>query len=362
MTPAMLPLASSRDPLAPPLLDAQGRRMTYLRLSVTDRCNFRCTYCSPASWGGKKDLLSALEFERIVSVFASMGIQRVRLTGGEPLIRPDILEIAQRLSALPGVERVAITTNASHLERLAVPLREAGVSQLNISLDTLSAETFRRISKQGDFASTLRGIDAAAAAGFASLKLNVVVMRGVNDGEAAALVEYAHARGLTPTLHRADAVRSGRARSHRRADRAAPGLRPAAGGGARGGAHPGEHLGACALLARAGGARGLHLPADPELLRRVQPGPGGLQRRPAQLSGRARASPSAPAHPRRGLGHGAGAGHPSGPGRQARGPPLHRDRQRRHAPTDDGHWRLRGWTTSPAGRWPGSGTSPRCSP
>ncbi|WP_164019706.1 GTP 3',8-cyclase MoaA [Pyxidicoccus trucidator] len=192
-----LPLPAP-DPLAPPLLDAQGRRMTYLRLSVTDRCNFRCAYCSPASWGGKKDLLTAQELERITSVFASMGIRRVRLTGGEPLIRPDILEIARRISALPGIQHLAITTNASHLATLAVPLREAGVSQLNLSLDTLSPETFRRISKQGDFDAVLRGIDAAAAAGYASLKLNVVVMRDVNDGEAAALVAYAHARGITP--------------------------------------------------------------------------------------------------------------------------------------------------------------------
>jgi cyclic pyranopterin phosphate synthase len=198
MTPALSPDAAPRNPLAPPLLDAQGRRMTYLRLSVTDRCNFRCTYCSPASWGGKKDLLTPAEFERIVSVFARMGIQRVRLTGGEPLIRPDILEVCQRIAALPGVERVAITSNASHLERLARPLREAGVSQLNLSLDTLNEETFRRISKQGDFAATLRGIDAAAGAGYASLKLNTVVMRGVNDGEVPALVEYAHARGIVP--------------------------------------------------------------------------------------------------------------------------------------------------------------------
>jgi cyclic pyranopterin phosphate synthase len=172
--------------------------MTYLRLSVTDRCNFRCSYCSPASWGGKRDQLTPGEFERIVSVFARMGIRRVRLTGGEPLIRPDIVEISARLAALPGVERVAITTNASFLEKLARPLREAGVGQLNLSLDTLSAETFRRVSKQGDFEATLRGIDAAAEAGFASLKLNCVVMRGVNDGEVPALVAYAHARGLTP--------------------------------------------------------------------------------------------------------------------------------------------------------------------
>jgi cyclic pyranopterin phosphate synthase len=172
--------------------------MTYLRLSVTDRCNFRCTYCSPASWGGKKDLLTPEEFERIVSVFARLGIRRVRLTGGEPLIRPDIVEVARRIAALPGVERVAITTNASHLERLAVPLREAGVTQLNISLDTLSEATFRRISKQGDFTSILRGIDAAVEAGYDSLKLNVVVMSGMNDAEVPDLIAYAHARGMTP--------------------------------------------------------------------------------------------------------------------------------------------------------------------
>ncbi|XXF75149.1 GTP 3',8-cyclase MoaA [Myxococcaceae bacterium GXIMD 01537] len=187
-----------RDPLAPPLLDAQGRRMTYLRLSVTDRCNFRCSYCSPAHWGGKKDLLTPAEFERIVSVFARLGLERVRLTGGEPLIRPDILEIVQRIAAVPGVRRVAITTNASHLEKLARPLREAGVGQLNLSLDTLRPETFARISKQGDFEATLRGIDAAAGAGYAALKLNTVVMRGVNDAEVPALVTYAHARGIVP--------------------------------------------------------------------------------------------------------------------------------------------------------------------
>ncbi|NOJ91182.1 GTP 3',8-cyclase MoaA, partial [Myxococcus xanthus] len=182
----------------PPLLDAQGRRMTYLRLSITDRCNFRCIYCSPASWGGKRDLLGPEELERITSVFARMGIRRVRLTGGEPLIRPDILDIARRITAVPGIQHLAITSNASHLERLALPLREAGVTQLNLSLDTLLAETFRRISKQGDFDAVLRGVDAAAGAGYASLKLNVVVMRGVNDEEASALIAYAHARGFTP--------------------------------------------------------------------------------------------------------------------------------------------------------------------
>ena len=199
MIPSTAPLpAPVRDPLSPPLLDAQGRLMSYLRLSVTDRCNFRCQYCSPASWGGKKDLLTAAELERITSVFARMGIRRVRLTGGEPLLRPDIVEVAGRLARLPGVERLAITTNASHLEALARPLSEAGLTELNLSLDTLRPDTFRALSKQGDFAAILRGIEAAVGVGFHSLKLNVVVLRGVNDREAAALIAFAHARGIVP--------------------------------------------------------------------------------------------------------------------------------------------------------------------
>lgn len=172
--------------------------MTYLRLSVTDRCNFRCSYCSPASWGGKQELLSSSELIRLARVFARMGLSRVRLTGGEPLLRPDILEIARGVAEAPGIERVAITTNASRLESLAVPLRDAGVGELNVSLDTLSPETFRTLSRQGDFAAVLRGIDAAASAGFRALKLNVVVLKGLNEHEAPALVAHAHARGITP--------------------------------------------------------------------------------------------------------------------------------------------------------------------
>jgi cyclic pyranopterin phosphate synthase len=186
------------SPLAAPLFDAQGRRMTYLRLSVTDRCNFRCAYCSPAHWGGTRDFLSPEEIERIVGLFAALGVERVRLTGGEPLMRPDILDIAARVSSRPGIKAVAITTNASRLAPLALPLREAGVRQLNLSLDTVEEAVFRRISKQGSFASVLEGIDAAVAAGFESLKLNVVVVRGLNDGELLPIIDFAHARGIVP--------------------------------------------------------------------------------------------------------------------------------------------------------------------
>lgn len=194
----MLATAPELSPLDPPLLDAQGRVMTYLRLSVTDRCNFRCSYCSPAHWGGKKDHLSPAELQRIAEVFAQMGVRRVRLTGGEPLIRPDILEIVQRLTQVPGIEQVTMTSNASRLQPLATALREAGLEQLNISLDTLSPETFRRISAMGELQTVLDGIEAAVAARFPSLKLNVVVMKGVNEAEVPALVAFAHARGMVP--------------------------------------------------------------------------------------------------------------------------------------------------------------------
>lgn len=190
--------ASVALPLAAPLRDRQGRAITYLRVSLTDRCNFRCAYCSPAHWGGTKDLLTAAEVERLVALFARLGTRRVRLTGGEPLLRPDLLEIVRRVASIPGITRVALTTNASRLAQSAKALVEAGLSQLNVSLDTLRPETFRKISPRGELSAVLDGIDAAAQAGFASLKLNVVVMKGVNDDELPQLVRHAHDRGFTP--------------------------------------------------------------------------------------------------------------------------------------------------------------------
>jgi GTP 3',8-cyclase len=191
-------LGAPPDPLEGPLEDAQGRLITYLRLSITDRCNFRCSYCSPAMWGGIRDLLTADELVRFTGVFAALGIRRVRLTGGEPLLRPDIVEISRRIAALSGIRVVAMTTNASRLEELAGPLAQAGVKHLNISLDTLRQDVFRRISSRGELPAVLRGIDQAATAGFESVKLNVVVMAGVNVDEAADLVRYAHTRRIVP--------------------------------------------------------------------------------------------------------------------------------------------------------------------
>ena len=181
---------------APPLLDAQGRRMTYLRLSLTDRCNFRCVYCSPATWGGKSHLLSASQLERLVSIFASVGIQRVRLTGGEPLFRKDVLEVVSKLASVPGIGEVCATTNGHQLAQLAAPLKQAGMRGLNVSLDTLDAERFRTLSGgRGDVTRVMEGIDAAIAAGI-DVKLNAVVLRGVNEDDCADVVRFAWQRGI----------------------------------------------------------------------------------------------------------------------------------------------------------------------
>ncbi len=368
----MAEVAPTPDPLRAPLRDAQGRTMSYLRLSLTDRCNFRCTYCSPASWGGKKDLLEASEFVRIASVFAKVGIRRVRLTGGEPLIRPDLLEIAGGISALPGIEKVAITTNASRLEALARPLREAGVHHLNVSLDTLSEETFRSISKQGSLADVLRGIDAAAAAGFESLKLNVVVMKGVNDAEAPALVRYAHARGITPRFIELMPFGQGEGvptRELQQRLRAEGLLEAEAPSEAKAGGYFGP---ARYLRSPGGGGDRVHQPDHRELLRRLQPGARLGEGRAARLPRRPQRGPARAADPRRSLGPRARPRDPRRARREARGPPVQRRRSARRAALDDGHRRV-GRTAdslfSPAGLLPASrawtcprrvSSTPRC--
>jgi cyclic pyranopterin phosphate synthase len=189
---------ASASPLAPPLHDAQGRVMTYLRLSLTDKCNFRCTYCSPSSWGGQSHLLTPVQLERLVQVFAAMGIRRVRLTGGEPLFRRDIEEIVARVAAVPGIGEVCATTNGSQLSVLAAPLKQAGLAALNVSLDTLDPARFRQLSGgRGEVEVVLAGVDAALAAGL-DVKLNAVVIQGVNDGDVADLIRYAWQKGVVP--------------------------------------------------------------------------------------------------------------------------------------------------------------------
>ncbi|HEX9940625.1 MAG TPA: GTP 3',8-cyclase MoaA [Thermoanaerobaculia bacterium] len=170
------------------LVDAFGRRLTYLRVSVTDRCNFRCAYCLPEDADfpfGDRAFLSPEEIETIVGALVRLGIRRVRLTGGEPLVRKDILEIARRVKALPGVENLALSTNGTGLERLAPALKEAGVDRVNVSVDSLDPERFREITRRGDLEEVWRGVEAALAAGLDPVKLNAVLLAdgGLADAE-----------------------------------------------------------------------------------------------------------------------------------------------------------------------------------
>ncbi len=165
-------------------VDAFGRRITYLRISVTDRCNLRCVYCMPKEgmkWQPLADQLTPDEIAHVVEEAARGGVNRVRLTGGEPLVHPQIVDIVRSIAVIPGIEEVSLTTNAMLLERLAAPLAEAGLRRVNISLDTLNAEKFRRITRGGEIGRVWRGIAAAERAGLAPLKLNTVIVRGLND-------------------------------------------------------------------------------------------------------------------------------------------------------------------------------------
>jgi len=180
----------------PPLVDPQGRRIHYLRLSLTDRCNFRCSYCSPGLESAHGDALDQPDIRRLVGIFAEMGIRRVRLTGGEPTLRRDIVEIVSDIHATPGIEEVALTTNGHRLEELSVPLRQAGLRQLNVSFDTFDGDRLARLSgRAADVERIRRGIAAAAAAGYPSLKVNTVVLRDVNSGELGDLARFAWRHG-----------------------------------------------------------------------------------------------------------------------------------------------------------------------
>ncbi len=172
------------------LVDAFGRTITYLRISVTDRCNLRCVYCMPKDgiqWQPRADQLSVDEIVRAVETAAQGGVKRVRLTGGEPLVHPQIVEIVRRIASIRGIEEVSLTTNAMLLERLAQPLAEAGLTRLNISLDTLDADKFKRITRGGRIDRVWKGIAAAEQAHLAPLKLNTVIVGGLNADEIPAL-------------------------------------------------------------------------------------------------------------------------------------------------------------------------------
>ncbi|WP_427965502.1 GTP 3',8-cyclase MoaA [Altererythrobacter sp.] len=182
------------------LTDSVGRRFEYLRLSLTDVCNFRCTYCLPEGYRkqcGKPAELSVEEIGRIVSAFARLGLWKVRLTGGEPTLRRDFDEVARTVSSVPGIRRLAMTTNGYRLAERAQAWRDSGVSAINISLDSLDPARFSTITGHDRLDEVLRGVEAARAAGFESIKLNAVLMRGVNDGELEAMIDFVAQRDLS---------------------------------------------------------------------------------------------------------------------------------------------------------------------
>lgn len=170
------------------LLDSYGRTINYLRLSVTDRCNLRCTYCMPAEGIHSMrhvDILSYEDLLRVAEAAVAIGVEKIRVTGGEPLVRAGIIPFLEQLALIPGLKRLVLTTNGIQLPEMAEELRCAGVESLNISLDSLKPDIFADITRGGDVRRVLEGIKAAERAGFQLIKINVVIMRGVNDDEVA---------------------------------------------------------------------------------------------------------------------------------------------------------------------------------
>jgi cyclic pyranopterin phosphate synthase len=194
--PVHLPLlrsSSTDDAIA----DRFGRQIRYVRISLTDRCNYRCTYCMPeqVDFRPRAELLTFEEIVRLVRIFAGLGVRRIRLTGGEPTVRNQVVDLVGMVAAVPGIDEVVMTTNGHLLADLAAPLASAGLSGLNVSIDTLDPDRFRAVTRRGDLAAVIAGIDAAIAAGL-PVKLNAVALRGVNDTEVPALCSFAWERGI----------------------------------------------------------------------------------------------------------------------------------------------------------------------
>ena len=181
------------------LVDALKRPVKDLRISVTDRCNFRCTYCMPMDeyeWIDKKEILTFEEIARLARLFVQLGVEKIRLTGGEPLVRHDLHLLIEKLTPLNGLKELCLTTNGALLAERIDALKQAGLRRVNVSIDTLDAEKFKRMTKRGDLPKVLEGIFAAQAAGLAPIKLNAVVERGINDGDILPLVEFCRANGF----------------------------------------------------------------------------------------------------------------------------------------------------------------------
>ncbi len=187
-----------------PLVDPFGRAVTYIRVSVTDRCDFRCVYCMSEDMNflPKRDLLTLEELDRLCSAFVDLGTRKIRVTGGEPLVRRGIMTLFRSLSrhlASGALEELSVTTNGSQLAKFATELADCGVRRVNISLDTLDPDKFRAITRWGELARVMEGVDAAQKAGLA-VKINAVALKGVNDDEFPALIEWAHGRGMDLTF------------------------------------------------------------------------------------------------------------------------------------------------------------------
>ncbi len=192
------------DRFEPPLIDPFGRHVSYLRVSVTDRCDFRCTYCMAEhmTFLPKRDLLSLEELDRLCSAFVRKGVRKLRITGGEPLVRKNIMWLFRALARHLNsgqLDELTLTTNGSQLPKFAAELKDAGVRRINVSLDTLDAGRFKAITRWGDLAQVMAGLDAAVRAGL-GIKLNTVALKGVNEGEIDDLIRFAHTRGFDLTL------------------------------------------------------------------------------------------------------------------------------------------------------------------
>lgn len=180
------------------LIDDFGRRVSYVRLSVTDRCDFRCVYCmsEEMTFLPRAQVLTLEEISLVAEAFTELGVEKIRLTGGEPLVRRNIDNLVSTIGALPGLKDFAMTTNGAGLRRHAESLRQGGLKRLNVSLDSLDPERFRRLTRTGDLSKVIDGIHAAQDAGFERIKLNAVILKGRNDDEVLDLVEFSRQQGL----------------------------------------------------------------------------------------------------------------------------------------------------------------------
>jgi cyclic pyranopterin phosphate synthase len=209
MTVAFAPPAAStptsfQPTVSDPLVDPFGRHVNYIRVSVTDRCDFRCVYCMAEDMDflPKRDLLTLEELDRLCSAFVARGTRKIRLTGGEPLVRRNVMGLIRSLSRhldSGALEELTLTTNGSQLAKYAAELAACGVRRINVSMDSLDADKFRTITRWGNLEQVMRGLDAAQSAGMA-IKINMVALKGVNDHEIPAMIEWAHGRGMDLTM------------------------------------------------------------------------------------------------------------------------------------------------------------------